>query len=83
MAERGARRPGPLEPWRKEKVIASTRNMPEYWAKQAKLQDERAARAEIRRVRALKMGNKQEAEGAVRTIAEAKDAARHLRAKIV
>jgi hypothetical protein len=56
--------------------------MEEVYAKRAKLLDEKAERAEVRRVRALKLGNKREAEGAKRTAEEALDSARRLRAQI-
>jgi len=52
----------------------------EVAAKRARLLDEKAARAEIRRVRALQLGNQREADGAKRTIEEANAAARRLRA---
>ena len=51
-------------------------------AKRARLLDEKAERAEIRRIRALKLGNQREADGAKRTIEDAQDSARRLRAKI-
>jgi hypothetical protein len=56
--------------------------MDEVLAKRAKVYDAMAARAEIRRVRALKLGNRREAEGAKITIADAHDSARRLRAGI-
>ena len=59
----------------------STR-MDEVYAKRAKLLDEKAARAEVRRTRALKLGNQREADGARKTVEEAQDSARRLRAKI-
>ena len=57
-------------------------NTSEYYAKQAKLLDERAERAEVRRARALKLGNTREADGAMRTIEEAQQGARQFRAQI-
>ena len=57
-------------------------NMDQLFAKRAKLFDEQAVRAEVRRVRALSLGNQREADGAVRTIAEAQESARMLRVKI-
>ena len=51
------------------KPRSSTR-MDEVLAKRAKLFDAMAARAEVRRVRALKLGNVREAEGAKMTIAD-------------
>lgn len=57
-------------------------NRDKAFAKRAKLLDEQAERAEIRRVRALKLGNQREAEGAMRTIEEALTSAQNLRAKI-
>jgi hypothetical protein len=56
--------------------------MGEVFAKRAKLLDEKAARAEVRRARALKLGNQREADGAKQTAEEAHDNARRLRAKI-
>lgn len=44
--------------------------------------DERAARAEVRRLRALDNGIQREADGAVRTIEEARNEAAQLRAQI-
>ena len=58
----------------------TTAKMEEVFAKRAKLLDERAARAEVRRVRALSLGNQREADGAKRTIEEVEAAARRLRA---
>ncbi|MFH0908486.1 MAG: hypothetical protein V1929_06975 [bacterium] len=56
--------------------------MDEVFAKRAKLFDAMAKRAEVRRMRALKLGNHREAEGAKLTIADAHDSARRLRASI-
>jgi hypothetical protein len=44
--------------------------------------DERAARAEVRRLRALERGVQREADGAVRTIEEARSEAAQLRVQI-
>jgi hypothetical protein len=52
------------------------------YAKRAKLYDEMAARAEVRRARALKLGNQREADGARITVNEALANARRLRAQI-
>ncbi len=60
----------------------SPANSEEVIAKRAKLLDEKAERAEVRRVRALEAGNKREADGAVRTIEEARASAKRLRAQI-
>ena len=57
-------------------------SMEEVFAKRARLLDEKAVRAEVRRVRAMKIGNKREADGAKRTVEDAQDGARRLRAKI-
>ena len=56
--------------------------MEEVFTKRAKLLDERAERAEVRSVRALKLGNQREADGAQRTVDEAKAGARKLRSQI-
>jgi hypothetical protein len=56
--------------------------MAAVYAKRAKQFDEKAERAEVRRVRALELGNQREAEGAMRTIEDALDSARRLRAQI-
>jgi len=48
--------------------------------KRAQLCDEQAARAQVRKTRALKLGNQREADGATRTIEEAKSNAKRLRA---
>jgi len=56
--------------------------MDEVLAKRAKLFDAMAERAEVRKVRALKLGNQREADGAKQTIKEAHDSARRLRAHI-
>ena len=60
----------------------SLANSEEVLTKRAKLLDEKAARAEVRRQRALDLGNQREADGAKRTIEEAKAGARRLRAQI-
>jgi hypothetical protein len=56
--------------------------MDEVYAKRAKLYEEMAARANVRRARALKLGNQREAEGAKITASEALASARRLRAQI-
>jgi hypothetical protein len=56
--------------------------MDEIFLKRAKLFDEMADRADIRRARALKLGNRREAEGAKLTALEAHDSARRLRASV-
>ena len=56
--------------------------MDEVLAKRAALFDAMAARAKIRRARALKLGNRREADGAKLTAEEAHDSARRLRASI-
>ena len=61
---------------------AKPRNMAVYLDKQAVLQDKRAERAEVRRLRAKRLGNKREMEGAMRTIADAKASAKMLRMRI-
>jgi hypothetical protein len=57
-------------------------NQGAVFAKRAKLLDEMAERAEVRRVRALKLGNQREADGAKKTIEESQESARRLRAQI-
>ncbi|MBU0678653.1 MAG: hypothetical protein KJ626_11110 [Verrucomicrobia bacterium] len=57
-------------------------NMAKVFAKRATLLDEQAARADIRRARALKLGNQREADGAKRTAEDARHSARLYRAKI-
>lgn len=54
-------------------------NKNEVYAKRAVLFDQQAARAEVRRARAVKLGNKREADGAVKTIQDAKESAQRLR----
>ena len=49
--------------------------------KRDQLCDEQAARAQVRKTRALKLGNQREADGATRTIEEAKSNAKRLRAQ--
>ena len=51
-------------------------------AKRAALCDEQAQRAEMRRLRALDVGNQIEADGATRTIEEAVSCAARLRAQV-
>lgn len=51
-------------------------------AKRAILCDERAQRAEVRRVRALGLGNQREADGAARTIKDAHYTAAQIRAQM-
>ena len=61
---------------------ATPTRMDAVFAKRAKLFDEMAERANVRRARALKLGNRREAEGAKLTAMEAHDSARRLRASI-
>lgn len=74
--------PGTMADTAVETMKTTPASMDEVLAKRAKLLDEKAERAEVRRVRALKLGNQREAEGAKRTVEEALDGARRLRAKI-
>jgi len=57
-------------------------NKNEQFLKRAQLCDEQAARAQVRKTRALKLGNQREADGATKTIAEAKENAKWLRSKV-
>ncbi|MBN1270339.1 MAG: hypothetical protein JXB04_12180 [Kiritimatiellae bacterium] len=54
----------------------------EVFARRAKLLDEMAERAAVRRDRALKLGNQREADGAKKTIKDSRASARRLRAQI-
>ena len=54
----------------------------EVFAKRARLLEEKAERAEVRRARALELGNQREADGAMKTAEESHDSARRLRAQI-
>lgn len=60
---------------------ATPARMKEIFAKRAKMYDGIAARAELRRARALKLGNIREAEGAKNTAMDAMESARRLRAQ--
>jgi len=57
-------------------------NKNEMYLKRAQLCDEQAERAQVRKTRALKLGNQREADGAARTIADAKENAKWLRSKV-
>lgn len=60
----------------------SDRNSDALLLKRAKDFDAAAARAEVRRLRAVSNGSQREADGARNTIAEAEANARHLRSQI-